>query len=125
MSNADIDQRLRIMVVDDDPHCLAGLAAMMQKGRGWAVVAAVTTGHEAIERYVHDHPDVVLLDVNLGDMAMSEVVRRLHALDPAVKILLNSGLRTRTSSLTGWVLVPPGSSSRDRFLTRCGTLHGW
>jgi DNA-binding NarL/FixJ family response regulator len=56
----------RILVVDDHPLAREGLKSMLRAG-GYAVVAEAATGEAAIEAVREHHPDVVLLDIRLGD----------------------------------------------------------
>lgn len=67
----------RVLVVDDE-EAITELLATALRYEGFAVEVAAT-GREAITRVRSFDPDVVLLDVMLGDLDGFEVFRRLSA----------------------------------------------
>ena len=67
----------KILVVDDTPHNIKVLEAMLLP-RGYEVVTA-TSGQEALEAVSREGPDLVLLDVMMPGMDGHEVCRRLRA----------------------------------------------
>ncbi len=92
--------RPRAVLVDDHPVVLAGLQSVLEKAADVAVVAAGTTGAEAL-RLVADHrPDVLVLDLHLPDMNGLEVLRRLRGLGCAVAVLVLTAVRDETLMLT-------------------------
>ncbi|HEU4520393.1 MAG TPA: response regulator, partial [Thermoanaerobaculia bacterium] len=60
------DFRKRILVVDDDPQILAGLAALLSDE--WEVRTA-ENGKTALTVFSEFSPDLVLLDVQLPDFS--------------------------------------------------------
>ena len=69
---------LRCLIVDDDPGFL-GAATVLLEHEGIEVVGVASTGDEAIEQAGELHPDVTLLDIDLGEDSGFEVARRLVA----------------------------------------------
>lgn len=63
-----------ILLVDDDP-AIADVLARALRGRGYEVRLA-TTGGEALVA-LPEHPDVMLLDINLPDMTGWDVLRAM------------------------------------------------
>ncbi len=71
MDNNDI----RILVVDDDPDILFVTVRILKK-EGYEVLGA-ETGSECLEKAVQEHPDLILLDVQLPDILGTEVCLEL------------------------------------------------
>ncbi|MDP9115946.1 MAG: response regulator transcription factor [Actinomycetota bacterium] len=79
------DDRLRVLIVDDEPR-LADVLARLFELEGWQSQACVD-GVSAIRVAAELHPHAVVLDVGLPDLNGFEVLRRLRAADPAVCVL--------------------------------------
>jgi CheY-like chemotaxis protein len=67
---------LRIMIVDDNA-CFIEAARTHLEREGLCVVGAASTTAEALERAQELRPDVVLVDISLGDESGFELIRRL------------------------------------------------
>jgi CheY-like chemotaxis protein len=68
---------LRLLIVDDNPGFLQSARLLLER-EGLGVVALASTGEEAL-RHVEDlSPDVVLVDVDLGEENGFDVVRGLR-----------------------------------------------
>lgn len=80
---------VRVMVVDDHPMWRDAVARDLAEA-GYEVTAAVGEGGQAIRVAPAARPDVVVLDLQLPDLSGVEVVRRLIALDPAIRVLMLS-----------------------------------
>jgi DNA-binding NarL/FixJ family response regulator len=80
-----------VLVVDDEPLFRAAVVAVVAETEGFAVVAQVASGEEAVEAARGLHPDVVIMDVNLPGIDGVEATRRvLLAGDPPVVLLLST-----------------------------------
>ncbi len=66
----------RILVVDDDPTLQRTLRINL-RARGHEVLVA-GTGRQAVELFVSDEPELVILDLGLPDLDGVEVLRRLR-----------------------------------------------
>jgi phosphoserine phosphatase RsbU/P len=71
MDNSDI----RILVVDDDPDILFTTVRILKK-EGFEVISA-DTGNQSLEKVENDHPDLILLDVELPDILGTEVCEKV------------------------------------------------
>lgn len=80
---------VRVMVVDDHPIWRDAVARDLNEA-GYEVTAAVGEGGQAIRVAPAARPEVVVLDLQLPDLSGVEVVRRLIAIDPAVRVLMLS-----------------------------------
>jgi DNA-binding NarL/FixJ family response regulator len=83
------DTHLRLLIVDDHPIWRNGVARDLTE-LGFAVVGTAGSGTQAVRIAAAVRPDVVLLDLNLPDLAGAEVTRRLLAAMPSVRVLVLS-----------------------------------
>lgn len=65
-----------VLVVDDEKG-MRTAAVMMLRAQGYRVIEA-ESGMEAIERFVHDRPDLVLMDYEMPGMDGEETCRRMR-----------------------------------------------
>lgn len=68
---------LRCLVVDDSPHFLAAACGLLEQ-QGITVAGVASTGAEALRQAADLHPDVVLMDIDLGGESGLELSRRLQ-----------------------------------------------
>lgn len=80
---------VRVLLVDDHPVVRAGLRAVLSASSGVAVVAEAATAEEALSAAGESCPDVVLMDLRLGNgvdgVAATEALNRLR---PAPRVLI-------------------------------------
>jgi len=81
---------LRVLVVDDHPIVRQGLADLLARESDMELVAAVDGGQAALAAVTGQAPDVVLLDLRLGDMDGLEVLARLRQHHPQLCVLILS-----------------------------------
>jgi two-component system nitrogen regulation response regulator NtrX len=81
----------RVLLVDDDPQIVAGLAALLEDE--WNVRTA-STGREALVAFAEFSPDVVLLDVNLPDANGVELLHQLKMYSETTPVIMMSGAGT-------------------------------
>jgi len=81
----------RILVVDDEPLVLAGLASLLEDK--WDVREA-GSGREAIVAFAEFSPDVVLLDVNLPDTTGIDLLHQMKMYSETTAVILMSGQGT-------------------------------
>jgi DNA-binding NarL/FixJ family response regulator len=110
---------VRVMVVDDHPMWRDGVARDLAEA-GYAVVATVGEGAQAVRVAAATRPDVVVLDLQLPDLSGVEVIRGLLAAHPPVRVLMLSAsgeqqdvLDAVKAGATGYLLK---SASRAEFL---------
>jgi DNA-binding NarL/FixJ family response regulator len=77
------------MVVDDHPMWRDAVARDLTEA-GYDVIAAVSTGRQALSAAAAARPEVVVLDLQLPDMSGVEVTSGLRAADPGVRVLVLS-----------------------------------
>jgi DNA-binding NarL/FixJ family response regulator len=71
-----VEMPLRLVIVDDNAPFLAALRDILQ-GRDLSVVGEAATAAEALQRVAELRPDVVLLDIDLGDDNGIELAQQL------------------------------------------------
>jgi DNA-binding NarL/FixJ family response regulator len=78
----------RLLCVDDSPEMLEVLADFLQ----WEfqVVGTLSSGSLAIEQAVNFKPDVILLDVDLGDISGFRVAEQLRSSGCSARIVFLS-----------------------------------
>jgi CheY-like chemotaxis protein len=80
----------KVLVVDDEPAARELLVEFLST-KGYEVLTA-TTGAEALRRVREDHPQLVLLDVQMPGMNGIEALRRIRELDPDVGVIMTTGV---------------------------------
>lgn len=79
----------RLVIVEDDEAFARTLARSFER-RGYAVQVAHSV--EALDRLLEtEHPDYAVVDLKLGTSSGLACVRALHALDPAMRIVVLTG----------------------------------
>ena len=67
---------LRCLIVDDNPQ-FAEVAGRLLEREGLVVLAKASTGSQAVDLVREFHPDVVILDIDLGAESGFDVARQL------------------------------------------------
>jgi len=81
-------QPLRVMVVDDYELVRNGIAALVNGAAGMQLVDEAGTVSDAVRNALRSHPDVILMDVRLGDGSGIEATREIRAELPETKVLM-------------------------------------
>jgi DNA-binding NarL/FixJ family response regulator len=107
------------MVVDDHPMWRDGVARDLAEA-GYAVVAAIGEGAQAVRVAAAVRPDVVVLDLQLPDLSGVEVIRGLLGGHSTARVLVLSAsgeqgdvLEAVKAGATGYLVK---SASRDEFI---------
>ncbi len=74
-----------LLLVDDNPDLLELLVGILQQK--YRIAAALSTGVAAVELATALKPDLIILDISLGDISGFEVARRLKRADCPAKII--------------------------------------
>ncbi|MEA5453695.1 response regulator transcription factor [Sinomonas sp. JGH33] len=82
---------IRVILVDDHPLVLAGMARLVEADPAMAMAGTATTAKAAVELFDAVSPDVTILDVNLQGESGFSLARILLARRPGAKILVLSG----------------------------------
>jgi len=76
---------LRILLADDNPAILEVVARELQKD--FVIVGAVLDGTSVLREVMDLKPDLIILDISMGDLNGFEVTRRLKAEHCTSKII--------------------------------------
>lgn len=79
---------IRILLADDHAVVRSGYRRLLDAEPDLRVVGEAASGAQAYAAVVDDPPDVVVLDLNLGDGSGIEVMRRMLARHPGLKVLV-------------------------------------
>jgi two-component system invasion response regulator UvrY len=83
-------QRVRVMIVDDQPPFRAAARAVVERVAGFELVAEAESGEDAV-RIVGDlAPDLILMDINMGELDGIEATRVIIETHPSTQIILVS-----------------------------------
>jgi DNA-binding NarL/FixJ family response regulator len=79
---------IKIVLCDDHPGVLRGLANILNKADDMTVVGLAATGDEAIAMTIEHKPDIVLMDIGLPEMDGREATRRLLEQSPGTRVMM-------------------------------------
>ena len=71
--------KIRALIVDDEPLARRGLVLRLEKHEDVEVVRECSNGHEALDYIAKLEPDLIFLDIEMPGIDGFEVVRRMQA----------------------------------------------
>jgi DNA-binding NarL/FixJ family response regulator len=78
----------KVLVVDDHPVVLKGIRQFLASASDLEVVAEATSGEQAVAVAGEVQPDLVVLDVRLGDSLAPDICREVLRRSPATKVII-------------------------------------
>jgi DNA-binding NarL/FixJ family response regulator len=81
----NLETRPALLLADDNPDLLATLVEMLQAR--YRIAAALPNGTSVLDQIERLSPDLVILDISLGDLTGFEVARRLKESGFTAKII--------------------------------------
>jgi len=79
-----------VLVVDDQPPFRDAARAVLERLSGFALIGEADSGESAIEQVAALHPDLVLMDINMGGIDGIEATVAITAANPLTKVVLLS-----------------------------------
>ncbi len=89
----------RILVVEDDPAILTGLADLLE-GEGFGVITA-TDGDAAVLLHGREKPDLVLLDIMIPEKNGYDVCREIRRADPVTPVIMLTAKGEEVDAVVG------------------------
>jgi len=80
--------RIRLLVADDHPVVRAGLRTLLRAQPDMEVVGEAEDGETAIELAIELAPDIVVMDITMGDVSGIRATREIRQQLPQVKVLV-------------------------------------
>lgn len=78
---------LKVMIADDEEMMRTILKKAISKVDGFTIVGEVDNGFDALDMFKKEKPDVVFLDVEMGEMNGLECARLIVDINPKTKIV--------------------------------------
>lgn len=101
-----------LLVVDDDLS-LQRLYKEELEEEGYRVVQA-NSGEEAVKRAKESRPDLVIMDVKMGEMDGLTAMRLILQGDPKIPVIINSAYPAFKTDFTSW--------SAEAYVVKSGDL---
>ena len=79
---------ITVCIVDDTDDIRTALEEIVSMADGYRLLGGFSSGEEALERLPALHPQVVLMDINLGGISGIECVRRLKPQNPDILFMM-------------------------------------
>ena len=81
---------VRVMIVDDQPVFREVARSLLESDGQFNVVAEANAGRQAVDMVPEVQPDVVIMDIQMGDMSGIEATRRILGICPEATVVLTS-----------------------------------
>jgi len=81
------DEKVRILVVDDNEPFRQFVASMLRERQNLNVIGEACDGLEAVQQAEALQPDLILLDIGLPDLNGLDAARQIRKLAPNAKII--------------------------------------
>lgn len=85
------DNTIRLLVVDDHILFAEGTVSLLSSVPYISVVATAKNGRDCLEIVTEEHPDVILLDINLPDYCGTDLIEKIKAIDSTASIIMLTG----------------------------------
>lgn len=81
-------QTVRLILVDDHKLFRCGIKSLFENSKNVCVVAEASNGKDGIAKILAQNPDVVLLDLELGDINGLDLIEKVMSQKPNVKFVI-------------------------------------
>ena len=80
--------KVRLILVDDHKLFRCGIKSLFENSNTICVIAEAENGKEAISKILAQNPDVVLLDLELGDINGLDLIEKVISQKPNIKFII-------------------------------------
>lgn len=91
-----LSNNMPVLVVDDEQHIRAFLAKEIERF-GYTSVLQAKNGKEALDIYREQHPQAILLDINMPEMNGEEVLKIIRQENDSVMIIMVTAMISQQS----------------------------
>jgi YesN/AraC family two-component response regulator len=95
-----VHQKLRVLIADDIQETRRNTRLMLATIDDVEVVAIASNGLQAVELAKEQHPDIVLLDINMPELDGLSAYRRIAQMNPATGCIIISAEKDTTTLRT-------------------------
>lgn len=78
---------IRVSLADDHPFVLMGIRSLIEMEEEFEIASASTDGETAVAEILESHPDVAIIDISMPKLDGVQVIARLRAERPELKML--------------------------------------
>ena len=96
------EKKIKVLLADDHMVVRMGIASLLTFAGGIEVVGEADNGVDAVKMAHELKPDVVLMDLQMPELGGAEATARIHADNPAVKILILTTFGTSAELTDIW-----------------------
>ena len=79
---------VRVLIADDHPVVRSGIKGMLEPDPGFDVVGEASSGPEAVALALREHPDVVLMDLQMPGLDGASATAQIKAQLPKTQVLV-------------------------------------
>ncbi len=127
-----VAEQVSVIIVDDQPPFRDAARAVLSRIEGFALVAEVESGEDAVTASAELRPNLVLMDINMGALNGIDATRLITEAQPETKVILVSTYTldelppgARTSGAMAYVNKDELSPRVVRRLWEAGGDPGW
>ena len=105
---------IRLLLVDDHTLVRAALRMLLEAHPRFCIVGEAAEGRTALALAARAQPDVILLDLSLGDCDGTQLIPDLRAAAPQAQVLVLTAIPNRDAHLEAIRLGAKGLVSKDK-----------
>jgi DNA-binding NarL/FixJ family response regulator len=76
-----------ILLADDNSAVLDHVSKMLKKETAYRVLASLNDGSAVVKEYLRLRPDIIILDISLGELSGIDIARRLRDSGSTAKVI--------------------------------------
>ena len=107
-------KHIRVLLVDDHQVVRTGLRMIIESQPDMEMVGEAGNRAEALALAASENPDIILLDLDLGDFSGTEIITDLLAAASGARIIILTGLRSTEAYKQALMLGAMGIVAKDK-----------